>query len=376
MPDPRPLRIPRQNAGTVATGFATSDRATPELAALAVRAALARLDASLAGSVLLFLTSHFHRNAQAAVSAATRAGRCLQVAGCTAPGVLTETDWSLDAPAAAALVLCGDIGLVRPAGDEPVLTLATPTAEHQKWMTDSVPRLGILTTNADSESPGRIWLHGKVVADGYCETCFSHSRVAVGVSRGIRALTPVMTVTEADGHEIFALDGAPALPTLLRELPADKRAASSLPVPHLFAALTGDKSTAENAIARGSYRLLPILGASQDEQSLTLAQPLAPGARLFWALRQPMAAVQDTDETLAGLAARMPTPDFSLMFACIGRGPYFFGSEDLDLARIGERFPDLPVIGAYGAGEIAPLPDGNALISYSAVTALVGHVQP
>lgn len=340
-----------------------------------MRTALARIDASLAGSVLLFLTSHFHRNVQAAVSAATRAGRCLQVAGCTAPGVLTETDWSLDAPAAAALVLCGDIGLVRPSGTEPALTLATPTAEHQRWMTDALPRLGILTTVADSESPGRIWLHGKLVAEGYCETSFSHSRMVVGVSRGIRALTPVMTVTEADGHEIFALDGAPALATLLHELPADNPTVSTLPAPHLFAAMTGDTVTAEEAIARGSYRLLPILGASQEEQSLTLAQPLTPGTRLFWALRQPMAAVQDTDDALGDLAARMPAPDFSLMFACIGRGPYFFGSEDLDLARIGERFPGLPVIGAYGAAEIAPLPDGNALISYSAITALVGRVQ-
>jgi small ligand-binding sensory domain FIST len=89
-----------------------------------------------------------------------------------------------------------------------------------------------------------------------------------------------------------------------------------------------------------------------------------------------MAAVQETDATLSSAAAAIPTPDFALLFACIGRGPYFFGSEDLDLAQIGERFPGLPVIGAYGAGEIAPLPDGNAVISYSAVTALVGHVQP
>ena len=121
--------------------------------------------------------------------------------------------------------------------------------------------------------------------------------------------------------------------------------------------------------------MLPILAASHDEQSLTLALPLNAGDRLFWASRQPMAAVQDTEETLAGLAPSISAPEFALLFACIGRGPYFFGSEDLDLARIGERFPGLPVIGAYGAGEIAPLPDGNSLISYSAVTALVGNVQ-
>lgn len=348
----------------------------PELAAQAVRVALARIDAPLAGSVLLFLTSHFHRNAQAAVSAASRAARCLQVAGCTAPGVLTETDWSLDAPAAAALVLCGDIGLVRPSEGQPIVTLATASSEDRHWMSDQVPRLGLLTTGADSESPGRVWLHGKVAAGGLCEASFSHCRMAVGVSRGIRALTAAMTVTEADGHEVFAIDSEPALATLLQSLAASDSSASSQPGPHLFGALIGDSVTVEQAIARGDYRLLPIFGASEDEQSLTLAQPLTAGDRLFWALRQPMAAVEDTDDALAGLAAEIPAPEFSVMFACIGRGPYFFGSEDIDLAQIGERFPGLPVIGAYGAGEIAPLAGGNGLISYSAVTALVGRVQP
>jgi small ligand-binding sensory domain FIST len=374
LPDPRPLRLSRQDAATVATGFATADRATPELPAQAVRAALARIDATLAGSVLLFLTSHFHRNAQAAVSAASRTARCLQVTGCTAPGVFTESHWSLDAPAAAALVLCGDIGLVRPTDDQPILTLATAGGNHDQWMSDRKPRIGLLTTAADSDSPGRLWLHGKV-GTGPSETSFSHSRTAIGVSRGIRALTATMAVTEADGHEVFAIDGEPALATLLRQLPED-RPPSHHPGPHLFAALVRDAITAEQAVARGSYRLLPILGASEDEQSLTLAQPLAVGDRLFWALRQPMAAVEDTGETLDRLAAEVPKPDFAVMFACIGRGPYFFGSEDIDRAQIDERFPGLPVVGAYGAGEIAPLPDGNDLISYSAVTALIGHVQP
>lgn len=374
MPDPRSLRLSRQDAATVATGFATSDRAAPDLAAQAVRAALTSIDAQIAGSVLLFLTSHFHRNAQAAVSAASRAARCLQVAGCTAPGVLTESNWSLDVPAAAALVLCGDIGLVRPAGDEPILTLATAGSDPQHWMADSVPRLGMLTSGADSDGPGRVWLHGKV-GGAHCETSFSHCRMAVGVSRGIRALTAAMTVTEADGHEVFAIDGEPALATLIENLP-DAEHAAGRPSPHLFAALIPDHMSAEEAVGRGSYRLLPILAASEDEQSLTLAQPLIAGDRLFWALRQPMAAIQDTSETLDGLAAEVPAPEFSVLFACIGRGPYFFGSEDIDLAQIGERFPGLPVIGAYGTGEIAPLPEGNDLISYSAVTALVGNVQP
>ena len=374
MPDLRSLHLSREDHRSVATGFATAERATPELASLAVHRALQAIDASLAGSILLFLTSHFCRNTQAAVSAAARAARCVQVLGCTAPGVFTESEWSLSAPAAAALVLCGDTGLVAPAGDSPVLTLLTPDTARQSWQSETAPRLGMLCVDPDSDAPSRVWTHGRVTADGQCEASFSHARVAAGVSRGLRALSGTMTVTEGDGYDLFAVDGEPALSTLLGQLPPELRLANPLPLSQLFAAITDDDSDPAGALRHGRYSLVPIIGVSQDEQSLTLAVPLGVGDRLFWALRQPAAAERDTTDLLDSLAKTLPTPDFALMFACIGRGPYFFGSKDRDLELIGERFPDLPVIGAYGAGEVAPLVDCSGIISYSAVMALVDCV--
>lgn len=376
MPDPGPLRLSRKDPAAVATGFATADRASPELAALAVHEALEKAGSPLAASVLLFLTPQFHRQTQAAVTAAARCSRSLQVVGCTAPGVFTESQWSLDAPAAAALVLCGDTGLVPPAGDgAPVLTLATPAAARHADLRAGPPRFGMLSTDIEGEASGRVWTHSKLADSQYCENVFSHARVAVGISRGLRALSPALAVTDCDGLELLALDGRSALATLAGALPEELKHQESLPVSHLFAAVPDRDLDADAALASGRYRLLPIIGASPEEQSVTLALPLDPGDRLFWALRRPAAAEQDTTAMLDQLAEAMPAPDFALLFACIGRGPYFFGSGDRDLDLIGDRWPQLPVLGAYGAGELAPLPGGNELISYSAVAALVSCVQ-
>ena len=41
------------------------------------------------------------------------------------------------------------------------------------------------------------------------------------------------------------------------------------------------------------------------------------------------------------------------MFSCIGRGPYFYGGDDRDLALLCRRFPGLPVLGTYSTGQIA-----------------------
>ena len=354
-----------------ATGFATDTVATPDLAVAAVRAALAGAGEKLAGSVLLFLTHHFARNAQGAVTAAAKAARCLQVAGCTAPGVFTESDWSLDRPAAAALVLCGAVGLGHAEGASPTLTLATPASGRH--LDDGHPnRFGLLSTDAGGAGGGRVWLGAKVARQGFCEASFESARLAAGTSRGMHLLSDALEVTDVDGHDVFEVEGQPALAGLRAMLPAVPGDTPSPPVSHLFAILPDPALDPQQAFIEGRYGLMPVVGFSLEEQSVTLAMPLPPGERILWALRQPSAAERDTAVLLDRLGVAVPQPDFALLFACIGRGPYFFGGEDRDLAAIGERFAGLPVLGAYGGGEIAPLPGGSALISYSAVLALVG----
>ncbi|NTV94633.1 MAG: histidine kinase, partial [Thiobacillus sp.] len=63
-------------------------------------------------------------------------------------------------------------------------------------------------------------------------------------------------------------------------------------------------------------------------------------------------------------------PAFGLMFPCLGRGPWFYGGEDRDIQALTRRFPDMPLIGFYGNGEIAHLDGANRLLQYSVVLAL------
>ena len=73
-------------------------------------------------------------------------------------------------------------------------------------------------------------------------------------------------------------------------------------------------------------------------------------------------------DTVAGLA--VTTPAFALMFSCIGRGPFFYGGEDRDLLALRERFPDLPILGVYGSGQLAP----TQQLHNAVVTALIGSL--
>ena len=375
MPNLRSLHLPRKDACAVASGFASGDRPTADLVSAAVEQALAKAKSSIAGSVLLLLTSHFGRNTQLAVSTAARVAHCVQVAGCTAAGVFTESEWSLDAPAAAALVLCGDTGLVAPVAGSSVLTLLTATAAQRlAEPADANVRFGMYCADGEGDLPARVWSHGRIAGDGNCALSFSNARTATRVSRGLKVLSDVMAVTGTDGYDIFSVDHRPAMATLLDRLPPNSALSPWPPFSQLFAAVTDTPADPTRALKEGRYHLVPIIGVSHDEQSLTLALPLDVGDRLFWTLRQPSIAESDSIEAVAELDAVIPEPDFALMFSCIGRGPYFFGSADRDLVCLGERFPAIPILGAYGAGEIAPVAGKSTCLSYSAVMTLVDCV--
>ena len=353
----------------VATAIFSADKAVPELAGDAVRAALDRAGAGIARSVLLFLSTDFVHHAHAAVVAASRAANCLQVTGCTAPGIFTEEDWVLDRPAACAMVFCGQSGLSAHAGSNlPLLSLALPNAATRGWLDAAGPRYGMLSTDSTAHGAGRIWCHGKMSADGRCETAFAGVEAVIGVTRGMRILGEPRRVA-CSGRDVLKFGEHPALNALQRELPLELRELEKPPF-HLLAAgvLRGRP---ERAIEEGRYVLVPIIAASHDERSVTLSLPLDDGDLVFWAMRQGLAAENDMRRLAGELSGRIDgKPDFGLLFSCLGRGPWFFGGEDRDIAVVKECFPAMPLIGAYGGGQIAPLMDGNELVHNAAVLSL------
>ncbi|MBL8471779.1 MAG: FIST C-terminal domain-containing protein [Rhodocyclaceae bacterium] len=353
----------------IGTGLARGDEPEPQVAAAAVAAALDRAGLDSAHSVLLLLSSEFARSAHAAVTAAARAAGAVNVQGCTVPGVFTEQDWALDMPAAAALVLGGDLRLGPPA-DGPALSFATPCAAPAVWLASRPERLGALSTHADGQHGGRVFAHGQLHDSGAVEFGVRGARAVYAVSRGVRMLGGGHRVSGAGELELFALDGHAALGTLQRELPLELRELRQDALHHLFAGVARDAAAA----AGGDYRLLPVLRANGDDRSVTLGGRVEVGEHLFWCARQAVAAEGDMRHAAAKAAAAMDgSARFGLVFSCLGRGPYFYGGEDRDLAAIRDRLPGLPLVGAYCAGEIAPVGGQNVLLHNSVVLALFGE---
>jgi len=320
--------------------------------------------------VLLFLTSEFAADPGPAITAAARAARCTQVAGCTAAGVFTEQDWVLDAPAAAALVLGEGAGLGPMCAEAGAcLTFCAPNAVDLNWLTSGTQRFGGVAGDASGHGPYTVWSGGRVRGDGRAELAVTGARLSLGISQGVRPLSRPAAIDQVEGYELLRVGNQPALTSLVRELPLSSRAPERIPTHLLMAGVTFGEQA--HALEEGRFRLMPVMAANADAKSVTVAGELAPGMALFWAMRQPQAAEQDMQAMLERLDSEsLDAPAFGLMFPCMGRGPYFYGGQDRDIEAFTRRFPEVPLIGFYGNGEIARLDGANRVLQYSVVLGL------
>ena len=352
-----------------ATGLSHGARPHPEHAAVAVRRALERAGWARAQSVLLFLTPHYARHPETAIRAAARAAGSLQVYGATGAGILTDQEWLLDAPGAAAMVF--NSPLIPPSMNpgEPLLSLATPAGLSADWFDAPPARIGAVSGDLFGQGPFQVWAASRIADSGRVEAGWPDMEWEIRTSQGVRALTAPIEVAKVQGLDLLRLGNYPALNVLVQALPVGVREMEHIPLHLIMGGVTfGDPTT---AIREGRYRLNHIVATHVATQSITLAQPLSPGERLFWAMRDILTAERDMrmaiEEAAAGLSG---APGFGLLFPCMGRGPHFFGNRDRDLELLQTRLPGLPVLGMYGNGEIAPLDDQNHLYQYSTVLGL------
>jgi small ligand-binding sensory domain FIST len=353
----------------VATGLAIGRTPQAELAAQAVESAMLKANIHAPFSVLLFLTSEFAADPQSAIKAAAKAASCTQIIGCSATGIFTEEDWVIDSPAAAAMVF-SDLNFNHSKADNDVLlTLTAPNAINTTWLNTAGLRFGGVSGDATGHGSFSVWQNGKGNTQGYCDGVLGNTHAAIAASHGLKLISSPRRVTKISSNDLYSLAHLPALGTLFSACKKQEISIANDDIPyHQLMAVYANKAS---QIERGDYNLASLIIANQDNGSVTLTKTLKEGDWLSWAMRDVDAAQIDIVKTANMLSRKLDTkPEFGLLFSCLGRGPYFYNGTDRDLALIKALFPDLPLIGFYGNGVVAPIGNANELLQYSAVLGL------
>lgn len=343
----RSLPLQRKIPVKVASSLVSGPHPGPELVELAVHKALAKAEIPSSEQVFLLLSREFSRNTQAAVLAAARAAGTTQVSGCTTQGVFTEEGWQIDQPAVAVLVF--NPPAKASVSDAPIISLCGNSTLPFDWQ-NAAPRTGLLNAH------GTVWHNARIATNGQTEFKLPGLNCQSVLSTGLRTLGKAHPVEAVSGHDLRRMGNQAATDCLIRKLPAELR--ENPPWHHLALLRSADTPA------------ISILSANADG-SLTLAAELTEGETVQWAIRQPLFAEQDIQQALSNATVHSPkTPNFGIMFSCIGRGPLFYGDDDRDLQTFRETFPDTPLIGGYGSGQIAFSAGHNHLFNNTAVSLL------
>ena len=191
-----------------------------------------------------------------------------------------------------------------------------------------------------------------------------------GVTQSCATLDEPMFVTEIKDDMILSLDGNPALEVFTQVAKefgfkdmeeASQQLLLSFPLDPEKPVFTG-----EGAMARH------VTGVDMNSQGIKTSQIVHEGGVVSFAYRNHKSAEIDIRAMLTRLNNKnSKTPDFGIYFNCSSRGEALYGRSNVDTQIIKEILGEFPLIGFYGGYELAQMPQGVQLYTYSGVLVLV-----
>jgi small ligand-binding sensory domain FIST len=195
----------------------------------------------------------------------------------------------------------------------------------------------------------------------------------LGVAQGCQPIGQPSRISRARANQIIELDGRPALEYLQETVATLPKAEIERAANSLFAGIAHEE--AQRPIHQGDLLVRNLVGVDPGSGAVAVAEQVRPGQIIQFVLRDARAARADMRRMVEALYAgtRRVRPRFGFYFNCLGRGAGLYGAPDHDITLIREFFGDLPIVGFFGNGELAPVGGKNYAHSYTGVLAIIGE---
>jgi small ligand-binding sensory domain FIST len=196
----------------------------------------------------------------------------------------------------------------------------------------------------------------------------------LGVAQGCQPIGQPSRISRAEANQIIELDGRPALERLQETVATLPKAEFERAAHSLFAGIAHED--AQNPIHQGDLLVRNLVGVDPTSGVVAVAEQVRQGQIVQFVLRDARAARADMRRMLETLyaATQRIRPRFGFYFNCLGRGVGLYGDANHDITLIREFFGDLPIVGFFGNGELAPVGGKNYAHSYTGVLAVIGEI--
>jgi small ligand-binding sensory domain FIST len=224
--------------------------------------------------------------------------------------------------------------------------------------------MGGMASAAAGPGGNRLVLDDRIVTTGAVGVmCSDDVPIRAVVSQGCRPIGTPLTITRAERNFAHELAGRPAMERLQEIVQAATDADRRLMREGLHVGIVVDEHRLD--FERGDFLVRNLLGVDQETGSLAFSEPVEVGQTVQFQVRDAAAA----DEDLRCLLADV-TGSGALMFTCNGRGTHLFTGPDHDAGVVAELLGDVPMAGAFCAGEIGPVGGHNFLHGFTASVAV------
>ena len=267
-----------------------------------------------------------------------------------------------------------DIGVAELAGRRGTLLVLAdpysfPVQQFLGQVNEQAPELtviGGLASAAAGPGGNRLIADARVGTSGAVALlCSEDVPIRPVVSQGCRPVGQPYTVTRAEQHHLFELGGQPAVQRLQDLVLAADDAERDLMRRGLHLGVVVDEHRLD--FGRGDFLVRNLLGVDQEHGAIALGDHVDVGQTVQFHVRDAAAADEDL-----GLLLDPVSGEAALLFTCNGRGARFFGAPDHDAAAVQACLGDVPLAGAFCAGEIGPVGKRNFLHGFTASVAIFG----
>jgi small ligand-binding sensory domain FIST len=244
-----------------------------------------------------------------------------------------------------------------------------PALDFLRLCNAQVPDLeviGGLASAAAGPGGNNLVLDDRILTSGAVGVmCSEDVPIRAVVSQGCRPIGTPFTITSADRNLAHELAGRPAMERLQEIVHAASDTDRKLMREGLHVGIVVDEHRLD--FDRGDFLVRNLLGVDQSTGSLAFSEPVEVGQTVQFQVRDAAAADEDLRCLLEGVSGTG-----ALMFTCNGRGMHLFAQPDHDAGVVAELLGDVPMAGAFCAGEIGPIGGRNFLHGFTASVAVFG----
>lgn len=342
--------------------------------------------------LVVFITSAWNEHYEEIIRRIRQESGCRVLIGCSASGVISDATCHESSPGISLMAMWlpgANITPIHITGKQPawpwgenvvqedvrgIILFSDPyrvdaqrTLIRLRESCPGVPMIGALASTSQPNRKAWVFVDDEIHTSGAVAlTLEGPFDLLVQVSQGGTPIGEMWTMTSVDHNRIVTISNRPAVEVMRSTLDLPEN--QGLSMRDLMIGLPmneyQDDFVREDFVARG------IIGIDDDGAILVGGIPRQ-GQSVQFLKRNAKLASDDLEQRLHYFSEMNRDIVGGILSTCKGRGTAMFGRNDHDASAVARALPDVPVVGLYSLGELAPVRGVPAYNAFAAALAVI-----